>query len=186
VPLCPQIPYGLTWAWTRASAVRRQRLTAWTIWHGLRKLYTSLLKIAEFSFVEGTVTIFSLLQHDTSNLHVLRYFFLFFPYVGRQACTPRSFRGRSVCFLATSCSEQGIWVGWGILEAGNPRNETQKEVECLCSSFVESAVVSVYTYVCEEEEQRLRSTVHNRKPPQWIPKLFHVTTSETPTTRYQI
>jgi hypothetical protein len=30
VPLCPpQIPHGITWDWTKASAVRGRRLTAW-------------------------------------------------------------------------------------------------------------------------------------------------------------
>jgi hypothetical protein len=37
VPLCPpQIPYGLTRAWTRASAVRGRRLTAWDMARQIR------------------------------------------------------------------------------------------------------------------------------------------------------
>jgi hypothetical protein len=32
VPLCPpQIPHDLTWAWTRAASLRRQKLAAWAM-----------------------------------------------------------------------------------------------------------------------------------------------------------
>jgi hypothetical protein len=45
VPLCPpQIPHGLTRDWTRASAVRGRRLTAWAMARGVTyftKIYDS-------------------------------------------------------------------------------------------------------------------------------------------------
>jgi hypothetical protein len=47
VPLCPpQIPHGLTWNWTRASAVRGRRLTA-CLSHGtaILNLSTSRIKL---------------------------------------------------------------------------------------------------------------------------------------------
>jgi hypothetical protein len=70
VPLCPpQIPHGLTRAWTPASAVRGRRLTTWDLSHGA----AILLQIPKLYFAP-----FHLI---TSRSFPVSYFLPIFPFL---------------------------------------------------------------------------------------------------------